>query len=133
MDIDDIDATAASIHRVLRPGAWFAFAIMHPCFQTPDAAWITTDGMTGRLVPSYFAQGRWYSKKKTGMRARVGAVHRTLSCYFNTFSAAGLALAVVAEPRLARESGKLEPAYDVVPALLAARFVRPRQEGAWLP
>lgn len=125
MDIEDLAATSASVYRVLRPGAWFAFTIMHPCFQTSDSAWITQDAKTGRVVRDYFVEGRWHSKNKRGMRARVGAVHRTLGNYLNTIAAAGFVLQVVTEPQLAREPDKLEPAYDVVPAVFAARFIKP--------
>lgn len=125
MDIADLVGTSTSVHRVLKRGGWFAFTIMHPCFQTPDSHWTTDDGATGRLVRGYFAEQRWNSERGTGMRTRVGAIHRTLSTYLNTFSAAGLAPQKLAEPCLPRESGKLEPAYDVVPAILAARFLKP--------
>lgn len=125
MDIDDLQATSVSVHRVLRPGAWFAFTIMHPCFQTPVSTWISEGSNTGRVVSAYFAEGRWRPVHRTGMRSRVGAVHRTLSTYFNTLSAAGLVLQMVAEPEIAREPGVLEPAYDTVPAVLAARFFKP--------
>lgn len=124
MDISDLAATGRSVERVLRPGGWFAFTIMHPCFQTPESSWRTEDGSTGRLVRAYFVEGPWRSKTGTGMRARIGAVHRTLSSYINTLSAAGLSLESMQEPKLAREPGKAEPAYDEVPALLAARLVK---------
>ena len=125
MDIADLAATSASVFRVLRQGGWFVFTIMHPCFQTSDSAWIMEGAKTGRVVRAYFEEGRWHSKNKTGMRARVGAVHRTLGTYFNTLSATGLVLQTVAEPQLPRELGKLEPAYDEVPAVFAARFIKP--------
>jgi hypothetical protein len=124
MDIGDLVAASASTQRILRKGGWFVFTIMHPCFQTSKSAWITDAGKTGRLVRAYFEEGRWHSSK-SGMRGRVGSVHRTLSTYFNTIRAAGFVLEAVAEPRLCREPSKLEPAYDEVPALLAARFVKP--------
>lgn len=129
MDIHDLAGTAKSVHHVLKPGGWFAFTVMHPCFQTPDSHWITDDVATGRLVRGYFVEQYWSSDRGTGMRTRVGAIHRTISTYLNTLLAADLALEVIAEPRLPRESGKLEPAYDVVPAILAARFLK-RRPGA---
>lgn len=126
MDIPDLEATSLGIARILRPGGWFVFTIMHPCFQTPDSEWVrgaTVD--TARLVRAYFDEGRWMSPHGTGMRSRVGAIHRTLSTYFNVLSRCGLILDAVREPRLARESRNDAPAYDAVPAILAARYVKP--------
>jgi len=125
MDIANLAATSASVFRVLRSSGWFAFSIMHPCFQTSDSAWVADDSRTGRLVRAYFAEGRWHPQRTDGMRARVGAVHRTLSTYLNTLTSAGLVLHALSEPQLAREPGRLEPAYDEVPAVLGARFIKP--------
>jgi len=122
MDIEDIEAASTSVYRVLRPGGWFAFSIMHPCFQTPDSSWASALEQPGRLVRAYFHEGRWYSKNRTGVRGQVGAIHRTLGTYFNALTGAGFILRGLIEPRLDREPGKTEPAYDVVPAVLAARF-----------
>lgn len=132
MDIGDLAAASVSVCRVLQNAGWFVFSIMHPCFQTSRSAWITEEDNTGRLVRAYFEEGHWRSNK-IGMRARVGAFHRTLSSYFNTVLAAGFVLEAVAEPRICREIGKLEPAYDEVPALLAARFVKRNEEVPWHP
>src|SRR5689334_8432054 len=32
MDIDDLDGALATAARVLRPGGWFSFSLLHPCF-----------------------------------------------------------------------------------------------------
>jgi ubiquinone/menaquinone biosynthesis C-methylase UbiE len=32
MDIDDLDAAMATASRVLKPGGWFSFSLLHPCF-----------------------------------------------------------------------------------------------------
>ena len=37
MDIPDLDATLASVDRVLEPGGWFVFVIAHPCILVPEA------------------------------------------------------------------------------------------------
>jgi len=123
MDIESLPAVVSQVHRVLRPDGCFVFSVMHPCFQTSDSSWVEGGGSPGRLVRAYFREGRWWSHGD-GMRARVGAVHRTLGSYINTFTNAGFVLQALAEPLIPREPGKAEPAYDVVPALLAARFHR---------
>src|SRR5947209_1140701 len=33
MDIADLVPTFASVRRILRPGGWFVFAIIHPCYN----------------------------------------------------------------------------------------------------
>jgi ubiquinone/menaquinone biosynthesis C-methylase UbiE len=124
MDIGNLPAVSQAVHRVLRPGGWFVFTVMHPCFQTPDSKWVTEEGEAGLTVRAYFAEGFWRSEK-AGMRYRVGAFHRTLSTYFNAFCDSGFVLRAVSEPRLGREPSVLEPAYDVVPAILGARFLKP--------
>jgi ubiquinone/menaquinone biosynthesis C-methylase UbiE len=37
MDIPDLDATLRTVSRILRPGGWFVFSIVHPIAQTPDS------------------------------------------------------------------------------------------------
>jgi ubiquinone/menaquinone biosynthesis C-methylase UbiE len=44
MDIPDLTATLAAVHRVLWSGGSFVFVIGHPCFLAPDAQTITTTG-----------------------------------------------------------------------------------------
>jgi ubiquinone/menaquinone biosynthesis C-methylase UbiE len=46
IDIPDLPATLAAVHRVLRSGGWFTFVIGHPCFLTPYA--ITVADRNGR-------------------------------------------------------------------------------------
>jgi ubiquinone/menaquinone biosynthesis C-methylase UbiE len=50
MDIPDLPATLAAVHRVLRAEGWFTFVIGHPCFLTPYA--ITAADRTGRTSTS---------------------------------------------------------------------------------
>jgi ubiquinone/menaquinone biosynthesis C-methylase UbiE len=43
MDIPHLGATLTAVHRVLKPGGWFAFIVGHPCFLAPNAATLTGD------------------------------------------------------------------------------------------
>ena len=124
MDIGDLAAAATAIHRVLQAGGWCVATIMHPCFMPPQASWITKEQATGRWIRGYFQEGPWRSNNPSSLRQRVGAVHRTLSTYLNTFADAGFDLVSLREPPIEREPGAMEPAYDEVPALLAARWRR---------
>lgn len=102
MDIPDLSATLRTVHRVLVPGGWFVFVIMHPCFQSPPD--------TG-----YYAEGFWRSENPNGVRGKVGAYHRTLSTYVNALTEADLWLQTLMEPQLSQRP---------VPALLWARCER---------
>lgn len=92
-DIDDLRAALATVARVLRPDAWFAFSIVHPCFPGwgPDAP------SSWPPERAYDAEG-WWLADNPGFRGKVGANHRTLSTYVNELIANGLALERVAEP-----------------------------------
>jgi SAM-dependent methyltransferase len=93
-DIDHLDAALATVSRVLRPGAPFAFSILHPCFPggpTVSGAWPTTG--------TYYDEGYWVADgAESSLRRRVGATHRTLSTYVNTAARHGLLLTAMSEP-----------------------------------
>lgn len=101
MDIPDLDATLTTVRRILRPGGWFAFTITHPCIQMPGAYWERhEDGSLIRILGDYYTEGFWRSDPRSpGVRAKVGALHRTLSTYINSLLAAHLAIERMEEPR----------------------------------
>jgi ubiquinone/menaquinone biosynthesis C-methylase UbiE len=129
MDIPDLAATLRGVASMLRPGGWFVFAILHPCFHTAQSGEI--DGPEGalRTIGRYFAEGYWRSDTRTGPPGKVGAYHHTLSTYINTLADAGLTLERLSEPRAAGDSpqspsfsgGVRRPVWGEVPAILAAR------------
>ena len=106
MDIPDLQATVRAVRRVLKPGGRFVFCVLHPCFETPfdavhpphelDAA----DNLLAIRLTRYREEGKWFSQG-SGMRGRLGSIHRTLSTYFNTLIEAGFTIAEIAEPTFA--------------------------------
>lgn len=129
MDIPDLDATLAAVHRVLRPGGWFAFVIGHPCFLAPDARPATLDdGRRAVTVTGYLDERFWRSANPEGVR-RAGNHHRTLATYLNGLCAAGLVLERVDEPRPSARLAAERPLYAEVPIFFAglARAATPRR------
>jgi SAM-dependent methyltransferase len=118
-DIDDLVATIATISRVLTPGGWFVFSILHPCFpgwgDDAPSSWPTGRG--------YFAEG-WWLADNPGFRGKVGANHRMLSTYLNQLIEHGLALEQACEPRPVGEWLNAKRSEDLVPVFLVLRCRR---------
>ncbi len=96
MDIDDLDAVMSTAARVLVPGGWFSFSLLHPCFPG------LRDGASEQLSSwppdrGYAAEG-WWTTHGDGVRGRVGAHHRKLSTYLNAVRVAGFAIEELREP-----------------------------------
>jgi ubiquinone/menaquinone biosynthesis C-methylase UbiE len=132
MDIADLEPTLASVARVLRPGGWFVFSILHPCYHTALSYEVQQPEGAMRAVGRYFAEGHWRSDRRTGPPGKVGAYHRTLSTYVNALTAAGLAVEGLREP--GRPSAPIpdspafaglgQPSWAEVPSVLAVRCRR---------
>lgn len=135
MDIPDLAATLHSVARILRPGGWFIFSILHPCFHTSQSGEMETPEGVVRTIRRYFVEGHWRSDTRPGPPGKVGAYHRTLSTYVNTLTAAGLQLVrlsepgapstVAASPSLARVN---RPVWQEVPSVLVASCRKPPYE-----
>ena len=130
MDIPDQDAAVREVARTLRPGGFFQFSILHPCFLTPRFKWVLDDD--GRRVAmecgDYFAseQGaleEWIfgsapdELKARFAKFRIPRFFHTLSVWLNMLAAAGLTIEESAEPYAGDES------IAIYPSLAATRVV----------
>jgi 2-polyprenyl-3-methyl-5-hydroxy-6-metoxy-1,4-benzoquinol methylase len=93
-DIDDLDGVCATVARVLRAGGRFVASILHPCF--PGVADVSGSWRTGGR---YYDEEWWLADGELSVLRRfVGANHRMLSTYVNTFAEHGLAVEKLMEP-----------------------------------
>jgi len=103
-DIDDLDGMLANVARLLRPGGWFVFSLLHPCFPGWDndapSSWPPDQG--------YYQEG-WWLASNTGYRGRVGSSHRMISTYLNSLTGHGLMLDRAAEPPPGPDMEKRRP------------------------
>ncbi|HET9900545.1 MAG TPA: hypothetical protein VFR46_05700 [Actinomycetes bacterium] len=110
-DVDDYAAVCRSAALALRPGGQFAHVGIHPCCV---GAFVDRSNRR-RLIttPAYWTRERttagWTS---SGIRARVGAVHRPLSDLINALTSAGLVI------------DRVEEAGDPTPDVLAISAYR---------
>lgn len=100
MDIPDLAAVYATVHRISRPAGRFVFSMTHPCFQSPESEDETDEQgqFAARSVKRYMTEGFWQSTFPDGIRGRVGAYHRTLSTYLNQLIGAGFMVRRITEP-----------------------------------
>jgi 2-polyprenyl-3-methyl-5-hydroxy-6-metoxy-1,4-benzoquinol methylase len=118
-DIDDLDAAITAISDALKPGGYFAFSIVHPCFagsKDISGSWPATG--------SYYEERHWTAQAaRSGLRRRVGANHRMLSTYLAALRRHSLRLDEVAEP-LPKQGW--DPAHDAdrQPVFLVGRCIK---------
>jgi ubiquinone/menaquinone biosynthesis C-methylase UbiE len=153
MDMANHGAALCEAARVLRPGGFLQFSILHPCFVPPYRRVLRKPNGTTRAIEigGYFdaIDGRidtfWMTNTPLEERERtepfcVPRFHRTLSEWVNLIVAAGLMIERFDEPRVSAELANAEPALEdtlVAPLFLHVRALKParslRQRGSSKP
>lgn len=141
MDVPQPEQAIAEIFRILKPGGFLQFSILHPCFVPPVTKTLRgEDGLSyGRMVGDYFRQTdgdieTWtFGQMPQDMRAtlepfQVPRFHRTLSNWINTLCRAGFVIEEMNEPRADDETARRFPKVEdtrCVPIFLQVRARKP--------
>jgi SAM-dependent methyltransferase len=141
MDMPNQAAVLKEARRVLRPGGFLQFSILHPCFVPPRRRNVRdADGQPVAVeIADYFetidgkVESWWFSTLPAEERAkvdpfRVPRFHRTLSQWVEMVVGAGLAIEAFGEPRATVEAAAAEPVIAdtrVAPIFLHVRGRKP--------
>lgn len=123
MDMPDQGKVLSEITRVLKPGGFMQFSILHPCFVPPYRKTMREPNGQVRAIEvgRYFdaidgeVERWWFSAIPPEERARVAPFavprfHRTMSQWVNLVCDAGLSIERMGEPHVSPELAEAEPA-----------------------
>jgi ubiquinone/menaquinone biosynthesis C-methylase UbiE len=146
MDMPDQSRVLREIHRVLRPGAFLQFSILHPCFAPPYRKVLREPDGRARAIEigGYFdaIDGRvdtwWFETVTADERSAVAPFHtprfhRTLSEWVAMICRAGMVIEQIGEPCASLELAEAEPVVAdtrVAPLFLHVRARKPVSESA---
>jgi SAM-dependent methyltransferase len=133
MDVADPERTLREVSRVLRPGGFVQFSVVHPATSTPVRRWVNDESgeRQALAIGDYFYQGplteTWsFGAAPSGLRARhrpftITYARRTLAGWLAAVLAAGLIIEAVAEPRADEATAAAHP--EVADTRIAPYFL----------
>ena len=121
MDMPDPPRALAEAARILRPGGFLQFSILHPCFAPPhrrvvrDSAGNTLAIEVGRYFETQAYVEEWIfsgipAEERAGIEPfRIPVFHHPLSAWVEFLSRAGLVIEQLGEPRASAEVAEAVP------------------------
>ena len=141
MDMPEQDKGLSEAARVIRPGGFVQFSILHPCFVPPTRRTLRRmDGTTKAIeIADYFKRvdgdldvwkfgGAPAEERHKVEPFRIPRYHRTLSDWVAMIVAAGLNIEAFGEPMASEDVARAVPAVEdtrVAPIFLHVRARRP--------
>jgi len=133
MDVADPERTLGEVARVLRPGGFVQFSVLHPVISAPVGRWVHDESgvRQARAVGDYFYEGplteTWaFSDIPAEVRERyqpftITYARRTMAGWINAVLGAGLVMEAIAEPHADEETAATHP--QVADTRIAPHFL----------
>jgi hypothetical protein len=133
MDTGDPERALGEMARVLRPGGFAQFSIVHPATTTPVRRWVNDEAGRRQALATggYFYQGplteTWiFGQAPEEVKDRyqpftITYARRTLAGWLNAVLSAGLAIEAVAEPCADEQTAAAHP--EVADTRIAPYFL----------
>jgi SAM-dependent methyltransferase len=133
MDVADPETTLDEVARVLRPGGFVQFSVVHPVSGTPVRRWVENDAgeREALAIGDYFYEGplseEWtFSAAPAELRRRhrrftITYARRTFSGWIRAILDADLALEAIDEPHADEATARLHP--EVADTRIAPYFL----------
>jgi SAM-dependent methyltransferase len=132
MDVAEPERTLGEVARVLRPGGFVQFSVLHPVMSAPAGRWIDDESGVHqeRVVGDYFYEGprteTWTFGAAAELRERhqpftITYARRTVAGWLSAVLGAGLVIEAIAEPSADEETAATHP--QVADTRLAPYFL----------